>query len=69
MDRHLIDAFIESFSDALADKVAQRLGLRPPVQAVERSRVPALSASTEATMGLPEYLTTAEAAEFLGPDG
>jgi hypothetical protein len=75
MDRHLFDACIESLTDIVTDKVAQRLGLRPPVKAVDRgsppappveARTPALSAAPGVAATLPEYLTPQQAAELLG---
>jgi hypothetical protein len=74
MDRHLIDAFLESLTDILTDKVTQRLGLRPPVKATPRplgeppsplsTTLPAGIAS-ESPVNVPEYLTPQEAASLL----
>lgn len=81
MDRHLLEAFIESLADAFADKVVQRLDLRPPVKAVERSSGAGLtsvappdasaartpqSAPQDAPQPSPDLLDTRQAAELLG---
>jgi hypothetical protein len=69
MDRHLFEAFI-SLTETLADKLARRLELRPPVKAVDRSLVTvpvdAPPMGLEAPASLPEYLTTQEVAALLG---
>jgi hypothetical protein len=75
MDRHFIDAFIESLIDHVTARVALRLGLRPPVKALERPLAPTpepFRAVPDATPPalpappLPEYLSPRQAAEVLG---
>lgn len=75
MDRHIIDAFLESLADDLTNRVVQRLPLRPPVKAVARERLvptealaaPATaSPTTHSLTSLPEYLTPRQVAEVLG---
>jgi len=72
MDRHLFEAFIDSLTDDIADKVAQRLSLRPPAKAVDRGVIPVLTAAPEAPSApdIPkdaeELLNTKQVAKLLG---
>jgi hypothetical protein len=70
MDRHLVEAFkplTDLVVDILADKVAQRLGLRPPVKAVDRSSVAAPpDTGQEPSSAATEYLDTKQLAKLMG---
>lgn len=69
MDHHLLVALIESLTDAIADKVVQRLSLRPPVKAQPRQLDVPLAAVPAPAVVAPadpdELLSTEEAAVLL----
>lgn len=69
MDRHLFEAFIESFTEVIADKVAERLGLRPIAKAVDRGFVAAAAEAAPETSSATadaDYLDTKQVAKLLG---
>jgi len=62
-----MDPLFEAFIDEVADRVATRLGLRPPVKAVERDTTPTgPSGPSQTPTNMAEYLSPREAAEVLG---
>lgn len=73
MDRHLLEAFIDSLTDRIADKVANRLSLRPPVKAIDRTLVAApseaapqmISPAAEISKDPDECLDTKQVAKLL----
>lgn len=77
MDQRLLNAFLESITDVIADKVIQRLSLRPHVNAAEHLVQPIAAAplapvasndSVKATAAPSDadLLDTHQAAEILG---
>jgi hypothetical protein len=65
MDRHIIDAFVQSLADALVERLSQSPLLKPPVKAGNRSPETQQEAPAEKAEGLSDYVSAKEAARLL----